>query len=609
MKTTKSSKIMIGLEIHVQLSGKKLFCSCPTEGENIPGNTFRRVLHTVSGERGYTDPAVLYERIRNRTFQYIMSTNSCLVEADEEPPHAPNGLALREAVAAAMALKCTILPYVSYMRKIVVDGSNTSGFQRTAIIGLNGSVDTSRGKVRISTLCLEEDSCRKVEEETGQATYGLDRLGVPLLEISTEPDILDPDHAVEVASKIGEMLIYAGWVRRGADSIRQDVNFSMGMGRVEIKGVQKLTDIKNAIIAEMERQEWIIDLRTRLRGKSEDIRFHMQQCDEIFSATNSKVLKRSISSGLHIYAALAPHLKGFLKYEKFRLGKEFSEMVRAFGGGGLVHSDELPAFGISAEEMDRVARMVSAGPDDGFLIITCNPSQQRNVEESLNSRFQKLMNGDLSETRYLTPEGLTAFLRPLPGGERMYPETDVPVIPVDEAMLQQAESMVPADPASLLKRVTADFNISPQDAETIILEGLLNDFTEIANVIQDPRLAARILIQVIPVLEHEAGRKLENDEIVAFVKSIGHAIRDRPGVEAAFRMHFIEGKTVDDILRSDRIKPLSREEMKALIIELAAKKKLDRSNIIPSIRSATGRTFDPRVALEIYNDIEEHADT
>ncbi|HLH86791.1 MAG TPA: hypothetical protein VKU79_08035 [Thermoplasmataceae archaeon] len=314
------SKIKIGLEIHIQLSGKKLFCSCQTEGYNFHEQKFSRALHTVSGESGHTDPAVIYERIRNRTFTYLVSSNSCLVEADEEPPHDINVDALEKAIAASLALGCTVLPTISYMRKIVVDGSNTSGFQRTAIVGVNGMIGTSKGGVRISNVCLEEDSCRKIDEASGSATYGLDRLGVPLLEISTEPDIVDSDHAVEVAEKIGGMLIYAGWVRKGPDSIRQDVNFSMGFGRVEIKGVQKLTDIRNAIEAERERQEWISELRNRIGNISGKVIFNLVDAEEVFKATGSRILQRARASGLTIYASRARSLRGYLKSGKFRLG-------------------------------------------------------------------------------------------------------------------------------------------------------------------------------------------------------------------------------------------------------------------------------------------------
>ena len=248
-------RIKIGLEIHFQVSDGKLFCRCPTDSAAGELFRFERRMIATASEMGSMDRAAKYEMERNLLSEYVASENSCLVEYDEEPPHEVDRKALKAALIASLALNCKMLNNVFFMRKVVVDGSNTSGFQRTAIIALNGWVETSRGKVRISSVSLEEDSARLLENGNGRSIYSLDRLGIPLIEIATEPDIIDEDHAVETAKAIGYFVQASGFSRMTVDAIRQDVNVSFGYGRVEIKGVQKLSLIPEVISYELSRQE------------------------------------------------------------------------------------------------------------------------------------------------------------------------------------------------------------------------------------------------------------------------------------------------------------------------------------------------------------------
>ncbi|MHB8559873.1 MAG: Glu-tRNA(Gln) amidotransferase subunit GatE, partial [Thermoplasmataceae archaeon] len=181
-------KLKVGLEVHMQLNTGKLFCRCMgNAAENRNYFHFTRLLRPTLSELGKMDLAAKYEMDRDRNFTYDVTDNTCLVEFDEEPPHEVDSEALKASIIMSMALHCTVVEYVSTMRKVVVDGSNTSGFQRTSIIGIGGYIETSKGKVRISTVCLEEDSARKIDGEKSTVTYSLDRLGIPLIEVSTEP--------------------------------------------------------------------------------------------------------------------------------------------------------------------------------------------------------------------------------------------------------------------------------------------------------------------------------------------------------------------------------------------------------------------------------------
>lgn len=267
-----------GLEIHQQTDTLKLFCNCPSiVHDESPTIHIKRGLRPVAGEDGHIDPAALYEATKGRYFIYeACPTSSCLVELDEEPPGPINPEALNLTVQVAKMMNCKIVDEVRPMRKIVIDGSNVSGFQRTCLIGMNGWIETSRGKVGIPTLCLEEEAAQKAGETKDCVTFRLDRLGVPLIEIATDTSIIDPEHAKEAAEKIGMILRSTGNVKRGIGTIRQDVNVSIAGGaRIEIKGFQELKSIPSVIDFEIKRQLGLLssgkEIKSEVRKAEADL--------------------------------------------------------------------------------------------------------------------------------------------------------------------------------------------------------------------------------------------------------------------------------------------------------------------------------------------------
>ena len=249
-----------GLEIHQQLDTKKLFCSCPSVlRSEEPDFLVRRKLHVVAGESGEIDAAAKHEMEQDKEFIYQGYDTTCLVEIDEEPPHQINLDALKIALQISILLNSKIIPITQIMRKTVIDGSNTGGFQRTVLVAIGGFVETALGKVGIESVCLEEDAARIVEKKEKESVYRLDRLGIPLIEIVTSPDIKTPEQAKEVALHIGNILRSCK-VKRGIGTIRQDVNISIKKGkRVEIKGFQDIRNIERAIEFEIERQKELIE--------------------------------------------------------------------------------------------------------------------------------------------------------------------------------------------------------------------------------------------------------------------------------------------------------------------------------------------------------------
>ena len=246
-----------GIEIHQQLEGKKLFCDCSTlNSSKEPDIKVIRRLRAVAGETGEVDIAAKHEMKKDKQMIYVSSSeDTCMVEYDDEPPHKINQRALNITLQISKLLNAKIVDEIQVMRKTVVDGSNTSGFQRTALVAKDGHIETSKGKVRIANICLEEEAAQKAKADDNSITYRLDRLGIPLIEIGTEADIKDAEHAKEVAAFLGMALRSTGGCKRGIGTIRQDVNISIkGHPRVEIKGFQDIKSIVKTIDNEVQRQ-------------------------------------------------------------------------------------------------------------------------------------------------------------------------------------------------------------------------------------------------------------------------------------------------------------------------------------------------------------------
>jgi len=274
MNNWKKLGLKSGLEIHQQLDSHKLYCNCPSLlRKDEPDFIVERKLHAVAGESGEVDKAVQHEATVGKEFIYQGYDTTCLLELDECPPYMLNQEALEISIQISLLLNCEVLPVSQIMRKTVIDGSNTSGFQRTVMIGRGGWIETESGKVGINYVYLEEDAARTIGEKKGKKVYRLDRLGIPMVEVVTSPDIKTPEQAKEVALHIGEIL-RACKVKRGIGTIRQDINVSIkGHPRAEIKGFQDPKIFVKVVEKEIERQQKELnkkDLKEEVRGANED---------------------------------------------------------------------------------------------------------------------------------------------------------------------------------------------------------------------------------------------------------------------------------------------------------------------------------------------------
>jgi glutamyl-tRNA(Gln) amidotransferase subunit E len=436
--------LVAGLEIHQQLdTATKLYCQCPTTRREPEEATrrFTRYLHPTKSELGEIDDAALEESRVDREFEYLAFDTTCLVEEDDEPPHHIDDEALDVGMQIATMLDMSVVDQAHVMRKLVVDGSNTSGFQRTTLLGQEGTIETSDGPVGIEDLLLEEESAGRVAETDDGVRYSLDRLGIPLVEIGTKPDISSPEQAREAAEQIGMLLRSTGKVKRGLGTIRQDVNVSIADGaRVEMKGVQTLDDIEDLVRLEVQRQVELLDIRDELQARDATVG-ETQDVTATFEGTESGVIKGALDGG----KVTAVPLFGFdglvgreLQPDR-RLGTELSDHAKRHGAGGIFHTDELPAYGVTEAEVDALKEAVGAGDEDAVAIVAADAETAELAIAAVKERAEAAIEGVPEETRGANDEATTRYLRPLPGAARMYPETDVPPVEPDPSDVEVPE--------------------------------------------------------------------------------------------------------------------------------------------------------------------------
>ncbi|MCD4739858.1 Glu-tRNA(Gln) amidotransferase subunit GatE [archaeon] len=430
-----------GLEIHCQLDTKhKLFCDCPTTKSNDFPIEIKRKLRAVSGELGKTDVAALHETKKNMIYTYKANPDtSCLVEFDSEPPHALNQEAIDVTLQLCKILGSKIINEIHVMRKTVIDGSNTSGFQRTVLIGTGGLVDTSKGKVRITNIQLEEDSATPLERTPTEITYRLDRLGIPLIELGTEPDIQNPEHLKETALSIGALLIVTGKTKREIGSIRQDLNISIAGGtRVEIKGAQEPSMFPLIAEREVQRQVNLIATKTELENRQAKIG-QIIEITELFIDSPCNFIRNAkcvMALSLENFADMI----GKEIQPGRRVGTEISDYAKIAGVGGIIHSDE-DLHKYNLEEEPKIRQKLGIQAKDAFILIASDPKLARRAIEFARERTSQLFKGVPNEVRKALKDGNTSFMRPMPGAARLYPETDCTSILLTPAKLRKIKKL------------------------------------------------------------------------------------------------------------------------------------------------------------------------
>ncbi len=434
-----------GIEIHQMLDTHKLFCQCPSKlRDDKPDVTVRRELKAVAGETGEIDIAAAHEMGKKTYFLYeAYHDTTCLVELDEEPPQPMNQEALRTVLQVSKMLNSNIVDEVQVMRKTVINGSNTSGFQRTALVALDGWMEVDGKRVGVPTISLEEDAAKEISQGTDKdgrrfVVFRLDRLGIPLIEIGTDPDITSPSMCKKAAEKIGMILRSTGKVARGLGTIRQDVNVSVKEGaRIEIKGAQDLKMLPTLVENEAKRQLALVEVMKELHERA-PIPDKTRSADvtPIFKDTGCKFVNKAIAGGAVVLAFTLPGFAGLLGKETQqgrRLGTEFSDYAKTKTGiGGIIHSDEdLAKYNFSREEIAALKKNLDITDKDAFAMIVSDEDKAKTAMQHVLERAKECMHGVPKEVRKANADGTTTYMRPMPGAARMYPETDIPPIQPD----------------------------------------------------------------------------------------------------------------------------------------------------------------------------------
>ncbi|MFX1367434.1 MAG: Glu-tRNA(Gln) amidotransferase subunit GatE [Promethearchaeota archaeon] len=528
--------LMVGLELHQQLdTSRKLYCHCPTviRDDEPHGGFFRRLRPTQS-EMGEIDPAALFEFQQQKKFYYeYYNDTTCLVEADEEPPHDLCDEAIDACLIMVNFLNSKPVDEIHSMRKIVIDGSNTTGFQRTCVVGTGGKIQVGDKEIGIQTVGLEEDAARKISESEKEnvRTYRLDRLGIPLIEIATAPDIQTPAEAQETALKLGLLLRSTGMAKRGLGSIRQDVNVSIKDGAIiEIKGFQELDMLAELVKLEAHRQEQLLEIRKDLQDReisSNDITEEIHDVSKLFERTESKVLRKAVESGESVFAIKLSGFNGIIGREiqpNRRLGTEFSDYANFWGRvGGIFHTDELPKYGITEDDVKNLRIQTDASEQDAVVIVAAPEKNCIDALKAVIDRARQTTIGVPAETRTPLPNGTSKYARPRPGAKRMYPETDVRPVKVTEQLLRRIKREMPETLERKEQRFIKELHLSKELASQITRSLNLDLFEHVVEKMEiSPTLVAVTLENTLVSLQRDGvpTRNLEEPQLMRVFEAI-----------------------------------------------------------------------------------------
>jgi len=545
-------RFICGIEIHQQLNTKKLFCSCESELSDESTATYFRRLRPSAGESGITDRAAVAESKRQLGFRYQSPPRvSCLIDLDEEPPNDLDGEALDIALTFSAMINAKIIDEIYFMRKIVVDGSGPSGYQRTAMVAVDGHIDVNGRRIAIETVCLEEDSARKVEEKDGEITYRLDRLSIPLVEVATGPDIRTPEEAMEVAQRLGTIFRATKKVKRGIGTIREDINISLPGGpRTEIKGAQDLRLLPVYVENEVQRHEMLIRVKDILISRNASADEKIADVTDIFKDCPSKVIRSALSEKGKVLAVKLNGFAGVLNGDggKLRLGSEVAQRARTKAGvKGVFHSDELPAYGIEQIHVDSVKKHLGMSAEDAFVLCAEKEKKAITALEAVAERAKEALAGVPEETRDPRPDGTSGYMRPLPGAARMYPETDVPPILITGEKLKEIYDNLPELPEAIEKRLISQYGINDQQARQIVREGNEDIFENIAKDKDMISVAATTFSGTFTEMERDGIdiASIPEKEITAAFDSLKRSRFAKEALPSLFR-EMAAGMSVDD---------------------------------------------------------------
>jgi len=587
-----------GLEIHQQLvSHRKLFCRCPPVYRNDPPHyTIIRHMRPTLSEMGTYDGTALMEfkTKKNITYEFYRDT-TCSYEIDDTPPFEMDDRALEISLVIAKAMDCLLVDEVHVSRKQYLDGTIPTGFQRTAIISLQGKVPWKKEKdIHIRQISLEEDACREVSDIGHEVTYRTDRLSIPLVEVVTEPDAKNPTEAGEMARLLGNVMRSTQLVRRGPGATRQDVNVSVEGGqRVEIKGVPKLSMIPTLTAGEAIRQHNLLKIKDDLhaRGqKDEDMDIEgfttMKSLDvtRLFEGRPVPLLsnwfgeKVEVSPELNVMAVLIPGFKNIMTHTTHydqRFIEELSGRVRVIACldrlPNVYSSDEGPKGGITRKDVRAIMKELGGGKEDVFVLVWGPAEDTVTGCQEIYIRSKEAFQGVPNETRQHITEHTTSFERILPGPDRMYPDTDSPPIVVSEEMFRRVDELAP-DPWWEDRSTMLASGVPAQIVEKLVVSRQMPVYKKAVSRGSDPVFTARVLVEHFRHLRRKGYDvdSLPCDSLVFLLDLVkrGSVLKEAVPMllKRMAKKKIGPVRAIEDL----RLKPLSGKETKELVSKLVS---------------------------------------
>ena len=580
-----------GLEIHQQLKTEhKLFCRCPAglyQARNEFDAQLVRHMRPTLSELGEYDGTALMEFKTKKNIVYrIKGETACTYDIDDTPPFPLNREALAIAMQIALLLETSIVGELHITRKQYLDGSIPTGFQRTAIVGIDGSIPVASRRVGIRQLSLEEDSCREVSDRGHERVYTTDRLGIPLVETVTEPELLTPDVAAEAANYIRYLARSTGRVNTGIGAARQDVNVSVEGGtRVEIKGVQHIRWIPELTHNEAFRQRALLLIRDELNARFEDPSPWALESIPIDRSDVSRLVgPAGLPDDARFAAVRLPGFAGLLSFFTSP-GRCFADelsdrlkVVACIDKPNMIHSESLDPCR-DATDWSVLRRRLGASDADPLVILWGPVADVPTAIETIDERCRLAFDGVPNETRKGLPDGTTVFERVLPGPDRMYPDTDSAPIPIDEAMIEAARRTLP--PRSIAEQVERLERWEvPADARGFILRRNLFSLTQ--RLHEDVGLPSRFVGSLVGHMLRRVVRThpIDEDRIVDLARTVSEKGLSidilKPLVPAALAD---PASDVERLLERIGYRPHTKADVEAAIERL--RRELDGSGLAP----------------------------
>ncbi len=454
-----------GLEIHQQLdTKKKLFCRCPIlpYSDRFDAEILRHMRPTLSELGEYDGTALMEFKTKKDIIYQIRKESVCTYEMDDTPPFELNEQALDIALEVTLLLNCNLVSEVHIARKQYLDGSIPTGFQRTTILGVNGWLPYKERKIGIYQLGLEEDACREVTDIGHTRTYRTDRLGIPLIEPVTYPDMRTPQEVADVAQMIRWMTRATGKVRTGIGAAREDVNVSVEGGRrVEIKGVPRIPLIPLLVHNEAFRQLALIEIQNELKKREitqSSFKTETHDVTNLVKGTSYYPVAKALKNELLVKAIVLRGYKGILSMRtqpETTLAREISDRVRVIACldllPNIVHSGQ-EGETISSTEWTKIKKLCRSGENDAVVLVWGDERDSARGAEEIAIRAEEALDGVPNETRQALPDGTNRFERILPGANRMYPDTDLPPLAITEDRIERIKGQLPELPWDREKR-------------------------------------------------------------------------------------------------------------------------------------------------------------